>query len=140
MSYKRKRIVGFSLLFLVLIINKIFLGGIYFDYLLEEIPIYLSILFVISFYLMIVPLIYRLIIKKRIEYKKGKKICLINSIILFILFSIPKLFFILKGNISTEIMSIDIVSFFKSLIINFFIIAIIYYFINMCFFVENKKR
>lgn len=64
MSYKRKRIVGFSLLFLVLIINKIFLGGIYFDYLLEEIPIYLSILFVISFYLMIVPLIYSLIIKK----------------------------------------------------------------------------
>ncbi|UKI51137.1 MAG: hypothetical protein L6U99_07450 [Clostridium sp.] len=37
-------------------------------------------------------------------------------------------------------MSIDPISFFqKSLILVYCIIAIIYYFINMCFFVDNKK-
>ena len=36
-------------------------------------------------------------------------------------------------------MSIDPVTFAKVLIKIYFIIAIIYYFINMCFFVENKN-
>ena len=88
---------------------------------------------------MIVPIIIRIINKKRIEYKKGKIICLLNSIVLFIVFSIPNIITILKGN-NNEMYSIDPIAFSKALILIYFIIAIIYYIINMFFFVDNKKK
>lgn len=97
------------------------------------------VLIIVSFILMIVPLIFKLVSKKRIEYKKGKIICCLNSFILFILFSIPNLLTILKGNNNTGAMSIDPISFSKQLILIYFIVAVVYYFINMCFFVDNKK-
>lgn len=137
MSNKTKQITEFILLFIILIIIKIFLGGthLYLGELLPEILV----LLIISFIYMIVPLIFKLINKKRIESPKGKIIYLLNSFILFILFSTPNLLTILKGNRSDQIMSIDPIAFSKSLIILFFMISIIYYFINICFFVDNKK-
>ena len=131
MSNKTKQITGFILLFIILIIIKLFLGGthLYLGELLPEILV----LLIISFIYMIVPLIFKLINKKRIESPKGKIIYLLNSFILFILFSTPNLLTILKGNRSDQIMSIDPIAFSKSLIILFFMISIIYYFINICF-------
>lgn len=137
MSNKAKQITGFILLFIILIIIKLFLGGTHLY--LGELLLEILVLLIISFIYMIVPLIFKLINKKRIESLKGKIICLLNSFILFILFSTPNLLTILKGNRSDQIMSIDPLAFSKSLIILFFMISIIYYFINICFFVDNKK-
>lgn len=137
MSNKTKQITGFILLFIILIIIKLFLGGTHLY--LGELLLEILVLLIISFIYMIVPLIFKLINKKRIESLKGKIICLLNSFILFILFSTPNLLTILKGNRSDQIMSIDPIAFSKSLIILFFMISIIYYFINICFFVDNKK-
>lgn len=139
MSCKIKRIIGFSLLLINLVIIKLFLGGKYLYHFWEELIPEILVLLIVSFILMIVPLIFKLVNKKRLEYKKGKVICLFNSIILFIMFSIPNLLTILKGNNNNEVMSIDPVSFSKSLILVYCIIAVIYYFINMCFFVDNRK-
>lgn len=138
MNNKTKKIIGFSLLLIVLIIIKLFLGGTYLYHFWEELIPEILVLLIISFILMIVPLISKLVNKKRLEYKKGKVICLFNSLILFVIFSIPNLLTVLKGNNNTEAMSIDPISFSKSLIIVYCIIAIIYYFVNMCFFVDNK--
>ena len=137
MSNKTKQITGFILLFIILIIIKLFLGGTHLY--LGELLLEVLVLLIISFIYMIVPLIFKLINKKRIETQKGRIICLLNSFILFILFSTPNLLNILKGNRSDQIMSIDPIAFSKSLIILFFVISIIYYFINICFFVDNKK-
>jgi membrane protease YdiL (CAAX protease family) len=139
MSCKIKRIIGFSLLLINLVIIKLFLGGKYLYHFWEELIPEILVLLIVSFILMIVPLIFKLVNKKRLEYKKGKVICLFNSLILFIVFSIPNLLTILKGSNNNEIMSIDPVSFSSSLILVYCIIAIIYYFINMCFFVDNKN-
>lgn len=139
MSCKIKRIIGFSLLLINLVIIKLFLGGEYLYHFWEELIPEILVLLIVSLILMIVPLIFKLVNKKRLEYKKGKVICLFNSLILFIMFSIPNLLTILKGNNNNEVMSIDPVSFSKSLILVYCIIAIIYYFINMCFFVDNKN-
>ena len=137
MSNKTKQITGFILLFIILIIIKLFLGGTHLY--LGELLLEILVLLIISFIYMIVPLIFKLINKKRIETQKGRIICLLNSFILFILFSTPNLLTILKGNRSDQIMSIDPIAFSKSLIILFSMISIIYYFINICFFVDNKK-
>ena len=137
MSNKTKQITGFILLFIILIIIKLFLGGTHLY--LGELLLEILVLLIISFIYIIVPLIFKLINKKRIESQKGKIICLLNSFILFILFSTPNLLTILKGNRSDQIMSIDPIAFSKSLIVLFFMISIIYYFINICFFVDNKK-
>ena len=137
MSNKTKQITGFILLFIILIIIKLFLGGTHLY--LGELLLEILVLLIISFIYMIAPLIFKLINKKRIESPKGKIICLLNSFILFILFSTPNLLTILKGNRSDQIMSIDPIAFSKSLIILFSMISIIYYFINIWFFVDNKK-
>ena len=139
MNNKTKKIIGFILLLINLIIIKLFLGGKYLNNFWEELIPEILVLIIVSFILMIVPLIFKLVSKKRIEYKKGKIICYLNSFILFILFSIPNLLTILKGNNNTGVMSIDPISFSKQLILIYFIVAVVYYFINMCFFVDNKK-
>ena len=139
MNNKTKNIIGFSLLLMNLIIIKLFLGGKYLYHFFEELIPEILVLIIVSFILMIVPLIFKLVSKHRIEYKKGKIICCLNSFILFILFSVPNLLTILKANNNTEMMSIDPIYFYKKLILIYFIIAIVYYFINMCFFVDNKK-
>ena len=139
MNNKTKKIIGFILLLIMLVILKLFLGGPYIYHFWEELISEIIVLLIISFILMIVPLIFKVKNKKRIEYKKGKRICMLNSIILLILFSVPNLITILKGTNNAKQMSIDPVSFSKALVSVFCIISIIYYFINMCFFVDNKK-
>lgn len=139
MSNKKKRIVGYLLLVFVLVGLKLFLGGPYLYNFWEELISVLLCLLIVSFILMIVPFILKLVNKKRFEYYKGKKICFFNSVILFVVFSVPNFLKILEGSTGFEMMSIDPVTFAKVLIKVYFIIAIIYYFINMCFFVENKN-
>lgn len=138
MSNKRKRVTGYSLLLINLIIIKLFLGGKYLYHFWEELIPEILVLLIISFILMIVPFILKLVNKKRLEYKKGKNVCLFNSLILFILFSIPNILTIVKGMDNTEIMSIDPIAFSKSLILIYCIMAVNYFFINMCFFVDSK--
>lgn len=138
MSNKTKKIIGFSLLLIILVVIKLFLGGFLGGNLLDELIPEILLLLIISFILMIVPLNFKLANKKRLNYKKGKIICLLNSIILFIIFSIKNLFIIYESNNSTHII-MNTNPFPKSIILGYFIIAIIYYFINMCFFVDNKE-
>ena len=90
MNNKTKNIVGFSLLFIILIVIKLFLGGTYLYHFWEELIPDILVLLIVSFILMIVPLIFKLVNRKRIEYKKGKIVCLFNSLILFILTKILK--------------------------------------------------
>ena len=89
--------------------------------------------------MILIPFIFKLVNKKKRKYKKGRIICLLNSSILFITFSIPNLLTVLKGNNNLEYTSMDPVAFSKSLITAYFFIAIIYYFINMLLFVDNKE-
>ena len=79
MRNKTKQITGFILLFIILIIIKIFLGGTHLY--LGELLLEILVLLIISFIYMIVPLIFKLINKKMIESPKGKIICLLNSFI-----------------------------------------------------------
>lgn len=140
MNYKNKSIIGFALLFVNLVIIKIFFGGLHFDYLSKEIFEELIILLIVSLVLMIIPLIIRLINKKRISNKKGKLICFINSLIIFIICSIPNLLTIIENKPTSDYLSFDKLLFAKLLIFIFAILAIIYYFINVCFFVSNKEN
>lgn len=64
MSCKIKRIIGFSLLLINLVIIKLFLGGKYLYHFWEELILEILVLFIISFILMIVPLIFKLVNKK----------------------------------------------------------------------------
>lgn len=140
MNYKIKNIIGACLLFINLVIIKIFFGGLHFDNLSKEIYEELIILLIVSLVLMIIPFIIRLISKKRISNKKGKLICFINSLIIFIVCSIPNLITIIENKSTDDYLSFDKLFFAKLLIFLFAILAIIYYFINVCFFVSNKKE
>ena len=141
MNYKKKKIIGFLLLLLVLIVLKFFLGSKQLYTIFEELPELIILLLIISIIMTIFPLVIKSINKKRLEFVKGKKICLLNSIILFIIFSIPNINTIMKGPANDGMVnSLDPIYFTKQLIFIYFIIAIIYYFINMCFFVDNKKQ
>lgn len=137
MNNKTKNILCFVLLLITLIIIKIVLQD---TEIIGELLPELFILFIISILMMIVPFIFRLITKKKIKYKKGKLLCFLNSFVIYILFLIPNLITILKRNDNLEVMSMDPVAFSKSLIVAFLFIAIIYYFINMFLFVDNKNN
>ena len=125
MNNKIKYVICTILLLLTLIIRD----------LLPE----LFVLIVVSIIMILIPFIFKLVNKKKIKYKKGRIICLLNSSILFITFSIPNLLTVLKGNNNLEYTSMDPVAFSKSLIIAYLFIAVIYYFINMLLFVDNKE-
>ncbi len=140
MNYKIKNIIGIFLLLINLVIIKIFFGGLHFDNLSKEIFEEITILLIVSLVSMIIPLIIRLINKKRISNKKGKLICFINSLIIFIICSIPNLITIIENKPTNDYLSFDKLFFAKLLIFIFAILAIIYYFINVCFFVSNKKE
>lgn len=137
MNNKTKNILCFVLLLITLIIIKIVLQD---TEIIGDLLPELFILFIISILMMIVPFIFRLITKKKIKYKKGKLLCFLNSFVIYILFLIPNLITILKRNDNLEVMSMDPVAFSKSLIVAFLFIAIIYYFINMFLFVDNKNN
>ena len=137
MNNKTKNILCFVLLLITLIIIKIVLQD---TEIIGDLLPELFILFIISILMMIVPFIFRLITKEKIKYKKGKLLCFLNSFVIYILFLIPNLITILKRNDNLEVMSMDPVAFSKSLIVAFLFIAIIYYFINMFLFVDNKNN
>lgn len=135
MNNKTKNILCFVLLLITLIIIKIVLQD---TEIIGDLLPELFILFIISILMMIVPFIFRLITKEKIKYIKGKLLCFLNSFVIYILFLIPNLITILKRN--DNFVTIDPVAFSKSLIVAFLFIAIIYYFINMFLFVDNKNN
>lgn len=136
MNNNIKNIICAVLLLLTLIIIKVVLQD---TKVIGDLLPELFILVVVSIIMIVIPFIFKLLEKKKIKYKKGRIICLLNSFILFIIFSIPNLLIILKGNNNLEYTSMDPVAFSKSLIMAYLFIAIIYYFINMLLFVDNKK-
>lgn len=137
MNNKIKYILSSLLVLITLIIIKIVLQD---TEIIGELLPELFILFIISILMIIIPFIFRLITKEKIKYKKGKLLCFLNSFLIYILFLIPNLITILKRNDNLEVMSMDPVAFSKSLIVAFLFIAIIYYFINMFLFVDNKNN
>lgn len=137
MNNKMKYILSSLLVLITLIIIKIVLQD---TEIIGDLLPELFILFIISILMIIVPFIFRLITKEKIKYKKGKLLCFLNSFIIYILFLIPNLITILKRNDNLEVMSMDPVAFSKSLIVAFLFISIIYYFINMFLFVDNKNN
>lgn len=137
MNNKIKYVICTILLLLTLIIIKVVLQD---TKIIGDLLPELFVLVVVSIIMILIPFIFKLVSKKKIKYKKGRIICLLNSSILFITFSIPNLLTVLKDNNNNlEYTSMDPVAFSKSLITAYFFIAIIYYFINMLLFVDNKK-
>lgn len=67
MSYKIKRIIGFSLLLMNLVIIKLFLGGKYLYHFWEELIPEILVLLIVSLILMIVPLMFILVNKKKVR-------------------------------------------------------------------------
>lgn len=137
MNNKIKYVICTILLLLTLIIIKVVLQD---TKIIGDLLPELFVLIVVSIIMILIPFIFKLVNKKKIKYKKGRIICLLNSSILFITFSIPNLLTVLKDNNNNlEYTSMDPVAFSKSLIMAYLFIAIIYYFINMLLFVDNKK-
>lgn len=137
MNNKIKYVICTILLLLTLIIIKVVLQD---TKIIGDLLPELFVLIVVSIIMILIPFIFKLVNKKKIKYKKGRIICLLNSSILFITFSIPNLLTVLKDNNNNlEYTSMDPVAFSKSLITAYFFIAVIYYFINMLLFVDNKK-
>ena len=137
MNNKIKYVICTILLLLTLIIIKVVLQD---TKIIGDLLPELFVLVVVSIIMILIPFIFKLVNKKKIKYKKGRIICLLNSSILFITFSIPNLLTVLKDNNNNlEYTSMDPVAFSKSLIMAYFFIAIIYYFINMLLFVDNKE-
>lgn len=137
MNNKIKYVICTILLLLTLIIIKVVLQD---TKIIGDLLPELFVLVVVSIIMILIPFIFKLVNKKKIKYKKGRIICLLNSSILFITFSIPNLLTVLKDNNNNlEYTSMDPVAFSKSLITAYFFIAIIYYFINTLLFVDNKK-
>ena len=136
----KRYIIASILLFIVLIIIKIVLGGFNFYNILEELPAYCIILILMSLFMMIIPTILRIRNKKKFEHKKGIKICLYNSLIIYILSLINSITLIIREstNKNRYMMSFDTVGFAKQLIFVFLGISIIYYFINYLFYVESR--
>lgn len=138
MNNKIKYVICTILLLLTLIIIKVLLQD---TKIIGDLLPELFVLVVVSIIMILIPFIFKLVNKKKIKYKKGRIICLLNSSILFITFSIPNLLTVLKDNNNNlEYTSMDPVAFSKSLITAYFFIAIIYYFINMLLFVDNKSN
>lgn len=137
MNNKIKYVICTILLLLTLIIIKVVLQD---TKIIGDLLPELFVLVVVSIIMILIPFIFKLVNKKKIKYKKGRIICLLNSSILFITFSIPNLLTVLKDNNNNlEYTSMDPVAFSKSLIMAYLFIAVIYYFINMLLFVDNKK-
>ena len=137
MNNKIKYVICTILLLLTLIIIKVLLQD---TKIIGDLLPELFVLVVVSIIMILIPFIFKLVNKKKIKYKKGRIICLLNSSILFITFSIPNLLTVLKDNNNNlEYTSMDPEAFSKSLIMAYLFIAIIYYFINMLLFVDNKK-
>lgn len=137
MNNKIKYVICTILLLLTLVIIKVLLQD---TKIIGDLLPELFVLVVVSIIMILIPFIFKLVNKKKIKYKKGRIICLLNSSILFITFSIPNLLTVLKDNNNNlEYTSMDPVAFSKSLITAYFFIAIIYYFINMLLFVDNKE-
>ena len=134
-----KKKIGIFLLIIVFFIIKVFLGGFNFYHFFEELIPNIIVLLIVSIILMVVPLIFRLKNKKELDNKKGNIVCLVNSIVIFICFSIPQVITIIKGK-HDYMSSIDPVSFSKQLIVIYLLLTIIYYFINKCFFVKSKEN
>lgn len=139
MSSKRKIIIIISLFIVMFVIIKLFLGGTYLYHFWEElIPEIITLLFV-SLVMMIIPFLFKVFNKRKIKFATGKKICFFNSLILYIVFSIPNILTILKGCGNRDLFTVDPLFLSKTLLIIYFVISLIYYFINMLIFVENKK-
>ncbi len=137
MNNKIKYVICTILILLTLVIIKVLLQD---TKIIGDLLPELFVLVVVSIIMILIPFIFKLVNKKKIKYKKGRIICLLNSSILFITFSIPNLLTVLKDNNNNlEYTSMDPVAFSKSLIMAYLFIAIIYYFINMLLFVDNKK-
>lgn len=138
---KFKNIVVGILLIDVFAILKLFLGGPTFNNFIQEELLPLSIIFgVISLIMMIVPFIFRIVKKRRIEHKKGIIVCLINSFTFTILAIIPNIITILNSNnYQNAGYSYDPGALSSMLIFMYLIFGVIYYFINYLLFVEEKK-
>lgn len=141
MKNKTRNILGVFLLFIVFVIIKIFLGGVQFYHFWEELLPELIVFAIICFICMIIPTTIVIKNKKRIERNKGKKICLINSLVITILMIIPNIINIVKyqSQDNNIVMSFDPVSFSKWLILICLAFGVIYFCINYLFYVEGKK-
>ena len=140
MSEEKRRNIAIVLLVINLVIIKFFMGGAHFENFFSELIPQVITLIIISLVVMIVPIILRIKNKKRFEYNKGYKICLINSIVIFVISCIPCLYTLITSSGNYEMMSVNPVDVALGLIIIFFIFSIDYFYINMLLFVNSKSK
>ena len=81
MNNKIKYVICTILLLLTLIIIKVLLQD---TKIIGDLLPELFVLVVVSIIMILIPFIFKLVNKKKIKYKKGRIICLLNSSILFI--------------------------------------------------------
>lgn len=129
----RRVFVGILLACSFLVI-KFFFGGVRFE--INEILPELIIFAVFTVVMMIVPLIFRLVKKARMNKKFGFWVCLLNGIIITVLTIIPNIVMIISWNGHEDIgMSWSPVTFSKGMIFVDCIMGVIYYFVNYLLFV-----
>ena len=135
-----KKSIGVLLLFgVAILISTIFNEGVYrIDYLGNAILLTLP----ISFVAMIVPAIAWLTHHKHLSRKKGVKICTVNSLILLVITAFLPLKTVIENRPCQPSESMCSTLFSQKILILFLLLAIMYCFINICFWVDfdNKKN
>lgn len=137
MKKSNKIIIG-VLFFIVFSIVKTVVGDWKYNF-FEELFSDLMIVVIISFFMMIIPLIYILIKRKNRDVKKIRNVCAANSILLGGIIFIRSLVTILTYE-EKYITSFDVVGFAKITLVCGIIISVIYYCINYMIFCSKGSE
>ena len=132
-----KVLFGIFLLFIVAILLSTFFneGDYRIDYLGNGILLTLPISLVAT----IVPRIAWQINHKHLDKKKGITICAVNSLVLFVIAAFLPLKTIIENQPCQPYESLCAIQFSQRLLVLLLFLAPIYFFINLCFFVDFRK-
>ncbi len=139
MNFTKKRLLSFciGLLLLIIAFSVVFFyfGGGHFGSFGETAVIKL----VISFVMMVAPAIVWFINHKHLGRKRGIKTCAVNSLFIFIVVSIWPVVAIINNESCNLSYTICDTRFSWEILIVVAILAILYFLINVCFWVDLRK-
>lgn len=132
-----RKVICILFLFIIFLIILWFFNGFNFD--IDGIILCMLLTIFLSIIWMLVPMIFRIKFKEKIENKRGIKLCAINSIVIFSLILFYCIMLILKYQQIDETISFSPKIFAIGLIKISLLLSIIYYFINYLLFVQSKQ-
>ena len=134
-NYLSRMFIGLPLLAVAFFATFVYLGSGRFDSFGETVIIML----VVSFVMMIVPISAWLIGHKYLSRKKGLRICTANSLAIFVLTAIWPVITIIKNGPCSPSNTICEVQLSWEILRLALLLAVLYFFINVCFLVDLSK-